>query len=1566
MHYESDKKNESDQCYCVFGHRVRILFSRFYMAESKYKIKVTDKFYELSLVDICAIRNNPNLLVLFETGESDLIRYSFKEFVEVANLIDEVNLLCSENNLKSESEVLIEENILKINVPVKRKLYYDNTLGEPLHSDSSSNSSVPESKTENKFKMALSLTEICAIIPTFTGKKIDYICFKKSCTRAIALCAEQQVDYVTNVIRTKLGNAGNDIPDDVTSWTDIAAAMDEKFLDYSSKDRLEHEMSKLRQESGESIQSYKNRAEKLQSQILECSKKADVLDYMRERLKSKFINGLHKDIRIVVVSQRPATIKRAFEIAQEEEMLLENSNFQQNHSREERYSNQNRPPQNHNRLHQNRPPQNHNRPQRQFPLFCSNCRQEGHMEWNCRVRRNPPPRLNQRDERQYMDESQRNQQDRPRYKQEPQHNQRVCTEKADISSYIFIGVNGERIKALIDSGSEVNMINSELLFQRQVDETKRTVLTGVGGTSVSFGQATLDVFIEEHQLNMHFKVVDEKVLGEFGAFLGCNFLKACKANLDFNTNKLITESFSVDLLSDYIQIDPRSHVQRSIVIKEKNSSIFIDGFDNDGVILPDCVIKSDECGRSQIIIANTSDSVKICNVRTLSGNKFDEEILPVVSLSKPLEIRDNHMNFEEKASINKILEDYKDVFGELDPTNITSAGYHEINTIPGAKPTNVKLYRYPKVHEEEVNKQLKELLEKDVIEESNSPWTSPIWVVPKKLDASGKTKWRIVCDFRNLNQITVSDSYPLPNIAEILDQLGKSKYFSILDLTSGFHQIPIKKEDQWKTGFSTPYNHYHFKMMPFGLKNAPACFQRIMNTVLRGLQGSKCFVYLDDIVLYGDTLDQHNERLIEVLSRLKKNNLKVQIDKCEFLRKEVSYLGHIITENGVRMDPKKMEAVDNLNIPKNPKEVKSLMGMMGYYRRFIKNFGIISAPINNLLKKTTVFKWSEECDKAFNTLKQKLTEDITLKYPDFDKQFILTTDASSYGIGAVLSQLDDNGFEKPILFLSRQLNKAEKNYSTTEQECLAIVWAVKNCRHYLLGRKFIIKTDHQPLTWLFNVNDPGSRLVRWRLKLEEYDYEIQYKKGKTNVVADELSRNVRMMLRNKKILNPPQSREPVQEDIQVIQEEPSPETLADNHDMYNLPTLYEENENFNSENLILSSPIDEDVDDNLLEEEIDSSSAENIENCNQIAIPSTSIDNRVQLSDDETIKNLIHEQHCGPIGGHRGITAMENFLKKRFIIPNLRKRLEDYIGCCESCQLNKYDRQNRRLPMQLTPTSSTSNEQIFFDVIGPFKYGTIKKYGLTIQDNLTKYTRFCGIANTKAHTIARALIDQWITIFGIPKTMISDNGTNLCGKIMQNVASYFGIKHITTSVAHPQTNGAVERAHARLAEFMRTTSEELKNCPKWEMRMKLASYCYNTTPHSAIGCSPHELMFGTTPRLISQIDFSPDEDNSYSNYLATFQSEMKTIWKKTQDKINANKQKIINNNNAKVKRRKITEFKVGQQVYVQTKTFFGAQNRVIKTWTGPYKILEVTPHNLVIQKARARCTINKCNAKLVL
>ena len=201
---------------------------------------------------------------------------------------------------------------------------------------------------------------------------------------------------------------------------------------------------------------------------------------------------------------------------------------------------------------------------------------------------------------------------------------------------------------------------------------------------------------------------------------------------------------------------------------------------------------------------------------------------------------------------------------------------------------------------------------------------------------------------------------------------------------------------------------------------------------------------------------------------------------------------------------------------------------------------------------------------------------------------------------------------------------------------------------------------------------------------------------------------------------------------------------------------------------------------------------------------------------------------------------------------------------------------------------------------------------------------------------------------------------------MQNVASYFGIKHITTPVAHPQTTGAVERAHARLAELLRTTSEELKNCPKWEMRMKLASYCYNTTPHSAIGCSPHELMFGTTPRLISQIDFSPDEDNSYSNYLATFQSEMKTIWKKTQDKINANKQKIINNNNAKVKRRKITEFKVGQQVYVQTKTFFGAQNRVIKTWTGPYKILEVTPHNLVIQKARARCTINKCNAKLVL
>jgi len=364
----------------------------------------------------------------------------------------------------------------------------------------------------------------------------------------------------------------------------------------------------------------------------------------------------------------------------------------------------------------------------------------------------------------------------------------------------------------------------------------------------------------------------------------------------------------------------------------------------------------------------------------------------------------------------------------------------------------------------------------------------------------------MVIDYRSLNEKTIGDAYPLPNITEILDQLGSAKYFSTFDLASGFHQIPMDENDAQKTAFSTPHGHYHFNRMPFGLKNAPATFQRLMDQVLSGLQRAELFVYLDDIVLYASFLREHEIKFRKLAEKLKEANLKLQPDKCEFLRREVIYLGHIITEDGVKPDPNKIKAVENFPVPKNSKGIKQFLGLAGYYRRFISNFSKTAKPLTDLLKKDITFQWGHKQQHAFETLKKTLCSQPLLQYPDFTKPFVITIDASGYAIGGILSQ-GPVGKDLPILYTFRLLNQAERNYSTIEKELLAIVYCVNYFRPYIYGQKFQIVTDHKPLVWLHSVKGPTSRLVRWRLKLAEYEYDVIYKTGKNNANADALSRN---------------------------------------------------------------------------------------------------------------------------------------------------------------------------------------------------------------------------------------------------------------------------------------------------------------------------------------------------------------------------------------------------------------------------------------------------------------------------
>lgn len=689
---------------------------------------------------------------------------------------------------------------------------------------------------------------------------------------------------------------------------------------------------------------------------------------------------------------------------------------------------------------------------------------------------------------------------------------------------------------LVDSGASVSLIKltcltkspklvKEIIHLKGIDpgDHESTETLGHLHLKMHFPSATNACTILSHK----FHVID-KIHLPFDGIIGTDMLNSFGCNIDYNTNKLTINNIQIPFQfhEPIYSLPPRSEtmIECSVFNPEIKEGLVLDQKQSENIFIANCLVRVKENKRINISVINTSDSPVTLksnlNIKLIPLNQNDMTYIPIHSTTEhPHQTNDSyirtqevlnllrikHLNTEEANALHDICSEYSDIFHVPgDKLTFTTAVKHEISTTP-QNPIHVKSYRFPEIHKPEVAKQIDQMLDQNIIKPSMSPWSSPIWVVPKKMDASGERKWRVVIDYRKLNDITVGDSYPLPQISEILDQLGQSKYFSTLDLASGFHQILMDEKDAAKTAFSVPQGHYEFTRMPFGLKNAPATFQRLMNTALAGLQDIRCFVYLDDVVIYSHDLASHIENLELVFGRLRDFHLKLQPDKCEFLRREVGYLGHVITEEGVKPNPEKIEAVTKFPTPKCPKDIKSFLGLVSYYRRFIPEFSKIAKPLTHLLKKDIQFLWENQQQVAFDELKHKLTSAPVLIYPDFSKPFILTCDASNYAIGAVLSQ-GPKGQERPIAYASRTLNKSETNYNTTEKELLAVLFGCKTFRPYLYGRKFYIFTDHRPLTWLMNHKDPGSKLQRWRLKLSEYEYEIGYQKGKLNAAADALSR----------------------------------------------------------------------------------------------------------------------------------------------------------------------------------------------------------------------------------------------------------------------------------------------------------------------------------------------------------------------------------------------------------------------------------------------------------------------------
>ncbi|KAD6119124.1 hypothetical protein E3N88_10395 [Mikania micrantha] len=452
---------------------------------------------------------------------------------------------------------------------------------------------------------------------------------------------------------------------------------------------------------------------------------------------------------------------------------------------------------------------------------------------------------------------------------------------------------------------------------------------------------------------------------------------------------------------------------------------------------------------------------------------------------------------EKRIEDIPVVRDFLEVFPE-ELTGLPPVRQVEfcIDLIPGAGPVAKAPYRLAPSEMQELSSQLQELLDRGFIRPSSSPWGAPILFVKKK-DGS----FRMCIDYRELNKLTIKNHYPLPRIDDLFDQLQGATYFSKIDLRSGYHQVRVREEDISKTAFRTRYGHYEFLVMPFGVTNAPAIFMDLMNRVCRPYLDKFVIVFIDDILIYSKSPKDHEQHLTQILALLKHEKLYAKFSKCEFWLREVQFLGHIISEKGIQVDPSKIEAIKRWETPTTPTEIRQFLGLAGYYRRFIRNFSKIALPLTMLTQKDRKFDWDDPQEEAFQLLKQRLCKAPILSLPEGTEDFVVYCDASRQGLGAVLMQRD-----KVIAYASRQLKIHEKNYTTHDLELGAVVFALKIWRHYLYGTKCTIYTDHKSLQHILDQKMLNMRQRRWVELLNDYDCEIRYHPGKANVVADALSR----------------------------------------------------------------------------------------------------------------------------------------------------------------------------------------------------------------------------------------------------------------------------------------------------------------------------------------------------------------------------------------------------------------------------------------------------------------------------
>ncbi|KAL4585882.1 hypothetical protein LXL04_010509 [Taraxacum kok-saghyz] len=809
-----------------------------------------------------------------------------------------------------------------------------------------------------------------------------------------------------------------------------------------------------------------------------------------------------------------------------------------------------------------------------------------------------------------------------------------------------------------------------------------------------------------------------------------------------------------------------------------------------------------------------------------------------------------------------------------------------IDLVPGASPVAKSPYRLAPPEMKELHDQLQELRDKGFIRPSFSPWGAPILFVKKK-DGSQ----RMCIDYRELNKLTIKNRYPLPRIDDLFDQLQGASWFSKIDLRSGYHQMRVRDEDIEKTAFRTRYGHFEFVVMPFGLTNAPAAFMDLMNRVCSPMLDRSVIVFIDDILVYSKTKEEHERHLRELLEILRREHLYAKFSKCEFWLEEVQFLGHVVNKDGIKVDPAKIKAVKQWEAPKSPSEIRSFLGLAGYYRRFIENFSKIALPLTQLTKKTEKFVWGPEQQSAFDDLRTRLCNAPILTLPEGVEDLVVYCDASLQGFGAVLMQRG-----KVIAYASRQLKPHEKNYPTHDLELGAVVFALKIWRHYLYGVKCIIYTDHKSLKYLFDQRDLNMRQVRWLDVVKDYDCEIHYHPGKANVVADALSRK--------------QPVEPIRAKCLRLTMESS-----------------------------LLSMIRE-AQDSAIQDE--NRKREKIEN----ELPKMERDGRGLLTRfgrvwvpfvGDNRKVLMEEAHKSKFSIHPGATKMYRDLREGYWWHGMKNDVARYVEECMTCRKVKVEHQKPHGKLQPLEIPEWKWEHLTMDFITKLPRTTRGADTIwVVVDRLTKSAHFLAIKeSSSAEKLAEIFVREIVTLHGVPVSIVSDRDARFTSRFWNKFQEELGTRLHFSTAFHPQTDGQSERTIQTLEDMLRACAIDFGG--NWDDHLHLAEFSYNNSYHSSIDRAPYEALYGRkcrTPVCWGEVG---------QRVLGSTEIVLQTT-----EKIQMIRDRLVTARSRQKsyadKRRSDLEFQVGDHVLLKVSPWKGVirfrkRGKLGPRYIGPYKVI---------------------------